>query len=149
MHARADYNRIQDPMSEFPSTLEALYFAKSIIQSGETWTSKCEEVIQAAINRERVYRSSMGLGCIPIGIDEPVILFRAQDKNFVSILQKFSQLLKGDPEVKDSNIIASVEEQINNGLIWQAKHGCKTPDLPQTKEVKVDESNYLSGVWIP
>jgi len=36
-----------------PELLQALSFAKSVIQSGEEWTGTCERVIQGAINKAK------------------------------------------------------------------------------------------------
>jgi hypothetical protein len=79
-HARADYDRIQDPEGK-------------------------------------------------IGQDEPVMLFRAQDKHFPKVLAYYLMLLGKDAEARP-DILTAVVGQIRAGQRWQAEHGCKTPDLP-------------------
>jgi hypothetical protein len=50
-----DYNREQEANARLivaaPDLLQALSFAKSVIQCGEPWTETCEKVIQGAINK--------------------------------------------------------------------------------------------------
>lgn len=62
--------------------------------------------------------------------DEPVLLFRAQDKHMVPVLQRYLDLLMADPNCH-GDIRQAVHEHINRVLNWQAKHGSKTPDLPE------------------
>lgn len=90
IHARLDYQRIQDPALHDPSLLAA--------------------------------------GATPIGEDEPVMLFRAQDKYFPAVLHYYRALLEHDPLVS-SEMTTAVEDQILAGEDWAAAHGAKTPDL--------------------
>lgn len=129
-HARDDYNRMQDPASD-PLTREligALAFARSAIKCGEPWTETCETVINGAIEKLTA-RTVVGEGSTPIAEDEPVVLFRAQDKNFLSVLNHFRSLLLNDHDTR-ADIIESVGTQMERGAAWQAEHGCHTPDLP-------------------
>jgi hypothetical protein len=80
IHARADYNRIQDPEGK-------------------------------------------------IGADEPVFLLRAQDQNFVYMLQYYRQIVMADPVVVDWKILTAIDEQIARAEAWQAEHGVKRPDI--------------------
>jgi hypothetical protein len=63
-----------------------------------------------------------------IGEDEPVMLFRAQDRLMGEVLIKYLELLKQNGAKAD--IQQAVHEHINATLAWQRQHGCKTPDLP-------------------
>jgi hypothetical protein len=94
IHAREDYNRIQDPALEDSSLL--------------------------------------GPGSTPIGKDEPVILFRAQDKHFVQILNFYYETLEKFGEAE-----ADVFECLENHMVlaeeWQDNHPTKVPDLPKTQ----------------
>lgn len=49
--AEADWNK----RAIEPDILEALCFAKSVIQCGEPWTETCERVIQGAIDKAKVH----------------------------------------------------------------------------------------------
>lgn len=64
-----------------------------------------------------------------IGEDEPVMLFRAQDKYFLDVLACYAKLLFSDPDARP-DILCAVHDQIERGKAWQDQHGCKTPDLP-------------------
>jgi hypothetical protein len=90
IHARDDYNRMQDPALEDPSMLSE--------------------------------------GSTAIGTDEPVCLFRAQDKHMVAVLQAYRSQVELDPDA-DASIPYSVTEHIYRVKQWQARNGCKTPDL--------------------
>ena len=75
-HARADYDRIQDPAGLIPA-------------------------------------------------DEPVMLFRAQDKHFDRVLRFYRDILsldRGDPK-----IIAAIDEHLIRADAWPVK---KRPDMP-------------------
>lgn len=67
-------------------------------------------------------------GSTPIAEDEPVCLFRAQDKNFNKVMEAYMLLLVNDPDIKP-DIIASVANHIVVATEWQKKNGKKTPDL--------------------
>lgn len=66
------------------------------------------------------------LGKIPA--DEPVMLFRAQDKHFTKLLSYYLLLL-GKDENADVEMIRVCAEHIRLAQQWQAERGCKTPDL--------------------
>ena len=94
IHARKDYNRMQDPALADPSLL--------------------------------------GPGATPIAQDEPVCLFRAQDKHFIEVLKAYRHLVNTDYKSDNDEamrIINSIDEHIARAKEWQAEHGCKTPDL--------------------
>lgn len=74
-HARADYNRIQDPAGKIPE-------------------------------------------------NEPVMLFRAQDKHFIKVLEYYKQLVKDDKG--DYRIPVAVDEHIHLAKQWPFQ---KAPDL--------------------
>lgn len=98
IHARADYDRIQDPATRYGDDPDCR----------ETW--------------------GMSPTATPIGIDEPVILFRAQDKHFVKVLDHYREMLLRDG-AHDPRMVESVERHIELANRWQADNGCKTPDL--------------------
>lgn len=64
-----------------------------------------------------------------IPADEPVMLFRAQDKHFIPLLSLYAGRLMADPDT-DEDIIAAVWRHIDLAKAWQLENGCKTPDLP-------------------
>lgn len=67
-------------------------------------------------------------GATPIGEDEPVVLFRAQDKHMVAVLQAYRALVEADRDA-DPKIPYSVTEHIFRVRQWQDTNGCKSPDL--------------------
>ena len=91
IHARYDYNRIQDPALE----------DRNLLPDGSS---------------------------TPIGADEPVMLFRAQDRFFVEMLDEYHKRLRGAGK---DDMARAVELQIQRAKRWQEKNGCKTPDLPK------------------
>jgi len=72
-------------------------------------------------------------GSTAIGEDEPVCLFRAQDRNFVALLEAYAGILRRDPQV-EANIVYSVETHIMRAKQWQnANPGrVKAPDIPRS-----------------
>jgi hypothetical protein len=66
-----------------------------------------------------------------IGEDEPVMLFRAQDKFMPVVLAFYYGLLVSD-DGTNSDIRAAVLSHIKAVNHWQGKNGCKTPDVPQS-----------------
>lgn len=64
-----------------------------------------------------------------IGADEPVMLFRAQDKHFCKLVSYYLLLLGKDPDA-DPEMIKVCAQHIRRAQRWQAENGCKTPDLP-------------------
>jgi hypothetical protein len=72
--------------------------------------------------------SLLAPGATPIGADEPVMLFRAQDRHFCGLLADYKARLELDPAAS-AEIIDAVAAQIREGRAWQAVRGCKTPDL--------------------
>lgn len=76
LHARSDYDRIQDPAGKIPA-------------------------------------------------DEPVLLFRAQDKHFVAVALFYAMLVEQD----DGNpaIVEAVMAQLARGRAWPVR---KAPDMP-------------------
>lgn len=61
-----------------------------------------------------------------IGKDEPVMLFRANDIHFISVLKFYERELdmSNNFEVADS-----VGNHIDLAIKWREKNGCKQPDL--------------------
>ena len=66
-------------------------------------------------------------GSHPIAIDEPVILFRAQDKHFVDVLTAYKELIKLNGNA-DQLILDQLDAHIELALHWQEVNGCKDPD---------------------
>lgn len=97
IHARPDYNRIQDPAAA-PNT-----------------------------SAEDRYRWGMRPGSTPFAAEEPVMLFRAQDKHFLAVLAHYHQVVSADNA--DPEIIAALEAHSELARNWQASHPPKTPDL--------------------
>lgn len=65
-------------------------------------------------------------GHSPIGLDEPVMLFRAKDKFFINILQTYYTLLS---EEGKHDMAELVFNHIGLTCKWQEENGTKTPDL--------------------
>lgn len=78
LHARPDYEHIQDPSGKIPA-------------------------------------------------DEPVMLFRAQDKHFEAVCLFYASLVEQDNG--DPGIVARARAHARRGLAWPKK---KAPDLPDT-----------------
>jgi hypothetical protein len=64
-----------------------------------------------------------------IGKDEPVMLFRAQDRHFLAILERYDELLNSD-EKSEAPIRKAVRRQIERAKKWGETHPTKTPDVP-------------------
>jgi hypothetical protein len=64
-----------------------------------------------------------------IGEDEPVMLFRAQDRHFVPVLRAYLEFLEQDQDAKPE-IKNAVYMHIMAALRWQDRNPTKTPDLP-------------------
>lgn len=75
--------------------------------------------------------SLLSPGSTPIGEDEPVCLFRAQDKFFVPVLRAYAKMLEDQPGYTPSldHVQVSVLDHIQVAEEWQLKHGSKLPDL--------------------
>jgi hypothetical protein len=65
-----------------------------------------------------------------IGEDEPVILFRAQDKHFIGILRDYLRRLNDDPDV-EYHMKLAISEHLVRAQNWQRGHRIKTPDMPE------------------
>ena len=71
----------------------------------------------------------LGPGCTPIAEEEPVVLFRAQDKHMKAVLTAYILALAEDQNTRP-DIIESVTHHILRVSAWQQKNPPKTPDLP-------------------
>lgn len=93
-------------------------------------------------------------GSTPIGEDEPVCLFRAQDRNFVLLLRGYESLLKHqghDVVDREANrrIIESVNAHIGVASLWQQNNPdkVKAPDVPISYEMPMASSTeHLKAV---
>ena len=76
--------------------------------------------------------SLLSPGSTPIATDEPVMLFRAQDRAFIHVLEAYQEwlIVAGVSQ----RIIDSVEQHIMMANAWQHEHGCKMPDIPNDHE---------------
>lgn len=105
IHARPDYNRIQDPAN--PETNPEV-----TAQDWQAW--------------------GMNPSATPIGKDEPVFLLRAQDKHFLAAVEAYGNLVAEDETMDESErkkIVAACIVQASRAALWQAENGCKSPDL--------------------
>lgn len=81
--------------------------------------------------------------------DEPVFLLRAQDKLAPELLLQWAmklRLLGGDP-----NMARLAEDHAQRMIDWQAKHGCKTPDLvvdKLTRDMTLKETDKIILNWM-
>lgn len=62
-------------------------------------------------------------GLIPA--DEPVLLFRAQDKHFVKVARFYQMLVEEDGG--DEKIIEAIGDHVELGRAWPVR---KSPDMP-------------------
>ena len=72
-------------------------------------------------------------GTWPIKADEPVILFRGQDKHFGAILAFYAELVANDSGVSDEQkeaIRAQLAEHGERAFAWQEANFSKSPDVP-------------------
>lgn len=65
--------------------------------------------------------------------DEPVMLFRAQDKHLPDILLRYLSLLHQDGN-PDERLLELVGDHLQAVRKWQSKHKPKKPDLPISLE---------------
>lgn len=65
----------------------------------------------------------LGEGATPIKQDEPVMLFRAQDKHFINLLMHYVELVESE-EIKQA-----VCTHVARAAIWQRENKTKEPDL--------------------
>lgn len=61
----------------------------------------------------------------PIGEDEPVALFRAQDRLAVEMLEQYRRRCVEEGCHPDH--VSSIETQIDNFLAWQERNSTRTP----------------------
>lgn len=61
--------------------------------------------------------------------DEPVMLFRAQDRHFIPLLIEYAKMVEDDPDA-DPRIWKAVWGHIDAARDWKREHGVKSPDLP-------------------
>jgi hypothetical protein len=72
--------------------------------------------------------SLLGPGCKPIDDYEPVMLFRAQDILFISVLEDYkSRLARIGAE---QNMLDAIDAHIKLAAKWQSEHRVKIPDIP-------------------
>lgn len=68
----------------------------------------------------------LGKGSNPISEDEPVMLFRARDKFFVSVIDFYRALNENEGSL---DMVKVINDHIKLSKVWQEKNGIKTPDL--------------------
>ncbi len=62
-----------------------------------------------------------------IGEDEPVMLFRAQDRHMVAVLTMYGALLTASKNLRMADrVLKFASGDVRD---WQLKHGTKEPDL--------------------
>lgn len=59
--------------------------------------------------------------------NEPVVLFRAQDRHAVAALERYAADIAADPNV-DRGFVQAFERHLDRFLDWPTK---KTPDMPE------------------
>lgn len=120
IHARADYNRFQEPTDLIiiiKNLLNKLYDCDGI-------TSEEEFKINQELNKYK----TLSKGSTLIAEDEPVMLFRAKDKHFVNVIGFYRDdvmTAEGDPK-----IIEAIDEFIPKVKQWQRDNGTSFPDIP-------------------
>jgi len=73
--------------------------------------------------------SLLSEGSTAIAEDEPVMLFRAKDRLFVSVLEHYKRELFRIEAAP--NMIYAVDEHIEEAREWQLLNGTHVPDMPE------------------
>lgn len=86
---------------------------------------------QASISQDPEKLANFSPNCDPIGLDEPVLMFRAKDVHFCSVVSHYMNCFGAgiDPDMRDS-----LTALMRDAEVWQLKHGTKTPDLFKQEE---------------
>lgn len=133
IHARKDYNRFQEPKE----LMETIYALAAKLQSGTLADDNELAEIDKTIGDLNARYKVPSEGFTPIGEDEPVFLFRAQDVHFKGILNDYIKRLNadfalygGDQESHD-RMVSATDGQIARALAWERAHDVKTPDMPE------------------
>lgn len=82
-------------------------------------------------------------GSTAIGIDEPVMLFRAQDVFFIDILLKYAELLQGAGRHQTTQLVM---QNIAVTEKWRETHAVKMPDVPGFDERPPDAGSQFPVV---
>ena len=137
IHARADYDRFQDlgPACGRLSLRGPFHIEKgSQICDADGRILCAVRLLSDAEPLLDILNSLRPIaeGSTPIGEDEPVMLFRAQDKHFTGVLEDYRVRLARDPEVS-LGMPSLVRSHIGLAEIWQLGNGVKAPDVPAVK----------------
>ena len=144
LHAREDYNRIQDPAAN-PALIAAYNDAMNVVARGpaqelastiawqdlravyRTLSVLCRALtptLGTLINAEGVHIPSH-----PIADNEPVFLLRASDVHAPATIEWWAQAVYNRGR-GNSEMSRAAHEQVERMLEWQKEHGSKVPDLP-------------------
>lgn len=150
IHARADYDRFREPYDTILATLGTLEKATAeaaehfdrVERENEALGGEHSPECWAAAGAAKGVRQIMALiqaakaelrpAFSPIPADEPVMLFRAQDRHFVKLLAYYALLLTKDP-LADPELVACIARHARRAHAWQAENPdrVKTPDVPK------------------
>jgi hypothetical protein len=132
IHARADYNFIQDPRGPVGDAIRTI--------SDNVRRQVTEFRLGGGITEvlSIVDDFLAGKPCPgKIGQDEPVFLMRAQDNAFLPILRCAIEIY----QAQGSNAVGNLERHVRLAEEWQGRHPTKVADLPS--EVIVDDHGPL------
>jgi hypothetical protein len=116
IHAREDYNRFQEP-DELIEIIRKLY---PLAQ----YDAELDEQLTSLLS---AYDQTLALRKNPIGIDEPVMLFRAQDENFISVLRFYREEITSWSGY-DLKIVDQINKHIELTENWKENNKTKQPD---------------------
>lgn len=75
--------------------------------------------------------SLLGEGGTAIAEDEPVLLFRAQDKHFEGVIRAYLAMIQEDRECHSRETICDLlSDHIDRARAWQQANRVKSPDVP-------------------
>lgn len=110
---------------------DSVEYDEILLDNGETLniSSKATRLKQGRKDYNRRIIDVEGL----IPEDEPVVLFRANDKHMVAVLGFYADLIGKDGG--DNNVEVTCRRQAQDVREWQEENGCKQPDIPDSEMV--------------
>jgi len=112
IHARKDYNRIQD-----------------MLVLNRKFNPKCPVDGFEQLNNLIPIIDNIPNDTNPIGIDEPVFLLRATDETMAETIEFWA--CKNEEKGGDPKAIKAAREHAELTRVWQEKNGCHLADQPK------------------
>jgi len=120
IHARPEYNRFQEP----DNLLKWIKKLHRCLQYGENLSDQEEMELINVINE---YDDVLKLRGSMIAVDEPVLLFRAQDIHFQEVLNHYFLTVQSARK-HDKRIIDQLSEHFVKAESWRYINQVKLPD---------------------